>query len=322
MTPTTAAARVEARRCPACGQRVESPTAERCSLCGFGLGFTDRRATGDDATPYAKAYSLHEPGWRRMAEWVWFAGTNRLKHLALMRASAASRRFARINVLLVAIAFALLQSSRVGWRSVSGSRVAEATGSTMPTGQGWLHVAAAPRPLPPGTPDEAPVDLWWNPVHMVIGVVSAFAAALLLIWLAMIFIRVGVTAAHAAAFRREQRMTAAIHYGTAWGILLFFAGVGVFLRPIAYFGSIARWRWYPADRAFVLTGAVIAGFAVVMAWFWAARLGAGAPASTRGRVIAFYVVGAPLIAAAATAAWWLGLDTMYEHVFRALGVAF
>src|SRR3990172_1252135 len=117
-------------RCPACGQRVDPPDAARCPLCD--LNFGDNRVTGADVTPYAKAYAQGNPGWWTMCRWVWFAGSERLKHIALMRTSAAARRFAWINALWLALCIAGFQATRVGWRDVGASPVVEPSGSINP----------------------------------------------------------------------------------------------------------------------------------------------------------------------------------------------
>jgi len=257
-----------------------------------------------------------------MAEWVWYASGERLKHLTLMRASAASRQFAWLNILLLATGLGLFQATGVGWRWVTDSPTIEPTGSVDPSGEGWIHVAAAPRPFPPGQPAEMAVDLWWNPAQMVIVVVAAGLAGLLVLRLGLLLVRIGVRWAHAVSYRKEQRMTAAIHYSTAWGIPLCVAAVVVGLRPVSYVGTMERWSWCPLQEGFVLAAGVLAAFGMVMWWFWLWRLGASAPARTRGRVIAFFAVGAPLIVAVTTAAWWWGLQLLYNPLFTALDVQF
>lgn len=313
-------ARRKQPRCPACGQRFESSSDLRCSICGF--TFADDRITGADVTPYAKAYSLHEPGWRRMCEWSWFAGTERIKHLMLMRASAASRRFARINVLLLAFGLAMTQGARWGWRWVSNVAAIEETGSTQPLGTGWVHVAAAPRPLPAGQPGELFVDLWWNPIQGGIAWVMGLCAALLLIGLILGLLRWGVEKAHHDSYRGEQRMTAAFHYASAWYVPIVLGTAVVALRPIAYVGAMARWSWVPPDRGFVLSGAVLVGVGFVCWWFWLARLGSVSPAKTRGRVTGFLVAAVPALVAGFGGAWWLGLDWVYNRLFSALRLSF
>ena len=92
-------------RCSACGQVIESSEPSCCPLCGF--DFHDDRATGADVTPYAKAFALGDPGWARMCEWIWFAGWSRLKHMMLMRASAASRQFAFVGLVCLTLSLGL-----------------------------------------------------------------------------------------------------------------------------------------------------------------------------------------------------------------------
>ena len=308
------------RRCPACGQRFDAPSNLPCVVCGF--TFADDRTTGTDVTPYAKAYSLHEPGWRRMCEWIWYAGSERLKHLMLMRASAASRRFARVNFMLLAIGLALLQTTRMGWHWVTATAAIETTGSTQPAGNGWIHVAAAPRPLPVDQAVEIHVDLWWNPVQAGVATVTAWSVGLLALWLILSLTRWGAEQSHRGPFRGEQRMTAAFHYATAWHLPMVVGAMLVALRPIAYIGTMARWPWCPPDRVFVLSGAVFAGAGVIGWWFWLVRLGASAPAQTRGRILAFFAAGTPLAVAAGGVVWWWGLDRLYHPLFHAIGVSF
>lgn len=316
MTPT----RTSVRRCPACGQRLTPPVPSHCPLCSF--DFHDDRVTGQDVTPYARAYSFGQSGWQRMGEWVWFSGAERLKHLALMRSSAASRRFAWLNVLLLALGLSLFQGTQVGWRWVTQSAATESSGSTQPAGDGWIHVAAAPRPLPSNLAPEISVDLWWNPWQSCIAVLTSFAAGVLLLWLALYAVRAGVTRAHAPAYRGESRMSAAIHYGTAWVVPLFLATLVLGLSPVSYIGAMAQWSWYPPRRGLVIGAGVLAGFGAIMGWFWLARLGMAAPARTRRRVAGFFVLGASVIAAVSAAAWWRGLNWLHDLLFDALRLTF
>ena len=306
-----------ARRCPACGHRVTSPEATTCPLCQFDFG--DDRVTGVDLTPYAKAYASGTPSWRRMCEWVWFVTGKRFKHIALMRASAASRRFARVSILLLALALGLGTGAQMGWHWVT---LSPALGPTAPTGKGWLHVAAAPRPLPPGQKPEAPVDLWWNPEHAAIAGATAFLLARLLGSLLLILIRAGATKAHRPPYDNEQRMTAALHYSTAWCVPIVLGALVLAFRPIAFVGTMARWAWYPPDRMFILSGAVLGGFGAVLWWFWLIRLGATAPVRTQGRVVAFFSLAAPALTALAAGAWWYGQYRLYAPLFNALELSF
>ncbi len=307
-------------RCPACGQHLELPAPADCPLCGFGLG--DARATGDDVTPYANAYAVGARHYRGMCRWVWFAGWERLKHLALMRPSAASRRFARTNILLLALGIGIFELTQIGWRHVSGLPRLDPTISAQPVGDGWVHVAAAPRPLPPDVLPETYVDLWWNPVQAGIAAVSGIVVGLILMCLLLVLIRVGITRAHLPPYRSEQRMTAALHYSTAWGIPIVVAALLGGLRPLSLIGAMEQWPWYPPRGGFLLLAAVLAGSGVTLWWFWLIRLGATAPAKTRKRVITVFAVAAPLILLAAVAGWWWGLKLGHRHLFTLLRLNF
>ena len=307
-------------RCSACGQILESRMQSCCALCGF--DFEDVRVTGADVTPYAKAFELGEGGWATMCEWVWFAGWSRLKHMMLMRASAASRQFALVGLVCVTVSIGLYESTRVGWKLAGRSSAAEPTGSTDPEGNGWFHVAAASRPLTTDLASGAPVDLWWNPVHSVVAGVIAIVAGSLSVSFVLFLIRVATNMAHTSRYRGEQRLSAALHYGYAWAVPVILAALVMALRPISNFGMLAGWSWCPPQRTFEIAASVLAGFGLVMWWFWLVCIGNAAPKDTRARVVSFLAIGAPTIVMAATGGWWFGMDRLHALVFSSMGVQF
>lgn len=257
-----------------------------------------------------------------MCRWVYLAGTQRIKHLALMRASAASREFALFHVTLLAMALGLFQLTVSGWKWVTVSPAVEASGSVLPSGKGWLHAAAAPRPLPPGHPVEEPADLWWNAGHAALG----FAAGLILAWillrLVLVAIRAGVTKAHTPDLRPEERMTAAVHYGTAWFLPLVTACLISLLYIPAQISSLAEWSAQLPAAAVTVVAGVVTAAGLFAWWFWLVRLASAAPPRSRGRVMAFMMFGVPLIAALAAAAWWSALHFGLPPLFRAMNLTF
>ncbi len=321
MTKRLRKSRSRTRRCPACGQLMKPSSADGCPLCDFDFGRA-QPVTGADVTPFARTYADGEPGWRRMSEWIWFSGTGRIKHIALMQSSVASRRFAWLNVVLLAVALACVQQTWVGWRWVTASPALEPTGCIEPASEGWVRLASAPRPLPPGQAAESYVDLWWNPLQTAFAMGIALAGGMIALWLGLMLTRFGVSRAHAAAYRGEQRMTAALHYATAWMVPVALGGIVLGLRPIAYVGSMSQWTWSPPERLFVLSSGVLAGFGIVMGWFWLVRLGTASPARTRARVVFFFVLCAPVIVAGVAAGWWWGLSQLYPLLFLKLGLSF
>jgi hypothetical protein len=312
---TTSEVRFDALRCPACGQRFRAPFPERCTLCDFDFGFSRDAATGTDFTPYARAFAHGESGWRVMCTWVWLAGTARLKHLALMRMSAASARFCRANFLLLAGALTLVQATRIGWRTVCASPTVEPTGVVEPRGRGWLHLAAAPEEVRAALSPDKPVDLWWNPAQTIIGGVFAGLFALLLTWLVLLLIRFAVTRAHAPMYEAEGRMSAALHYGTAWVVPVVAGGLFFLLMPLHHIGVAERWSWHPSAQMIWVLAGILAGFGLMMWWFWLVRLGLTAPAEPRARVVTALIGGASVSVAAAAALWWFGVDLFCRIVF-------
>lgn len=307
-------------RCPACGQRLGGENPVSCPLCKFSFG--DARLTGDDATPYAHGFSRGAGGWGAMAVWVWLAGAERLKHLALMRASVASRRFARLSVTLVVMGATIALMSQIGWHRSPLFVVDAEAGQAKPVGDGWHHVVGRPRPLSADLPGDVPVDLWWNSFQALLGLGIGLPLVVLASWLTMTLLRAGVTRAHRANYRAEQRMTAGLHYSTAWGVPLFAGLMVMTLIPLARAAEIAGWTWCPPDEGVAVTAAVVGGFALVMWWVWLMRLGATAPAKTRARVLSFFAMGTPLIVAAIAAGWGFGTLALHRLLTSALRLTF
>lgn len=305
------------RRCAGCGQRLAEPLPTACPLCGFHFG--DTRPVGLDVSPYALAYSHGEHAWRAMAEWVWFAGTERIKHLALMQSSAASRRFACANTLLLSLAAGVFLATMVGGYEAPAS---SAVGRTTPGGFGWIMIASAPRPLPTDLPPELKVDLWWNLANSTLALAVGLVAGLLLLALTLSLIRAALLKAHDEKYRQERRMTAALHYSTAWLIPIAVAMLLVCITPLSIMGRINHWPWYPPREAILLASAVIAGLGIILWWFWLVRLGFTAPASCRSRVTLVAAVLAPTLAAAAAAGWWYGLSASLPLLFQTLRMDF
>ena len=305
------------QRCPACGQRLGPPSPTKCPLCSFDFG--DDRVTGADITPYAKTYARGMPGWIGMCEWFWFAGAERLKHVALARASAASRRFARINVFVMTLAFGIALATHVGWRFVSSSPAAEPSGAIEPVGSGWVLVAQAATPPPLGT---LPATLWWNPSQSAIALAATAASSVLLFWMVNTFSLLGVHMALAKPYRHEGRMSAAFHYSTSWGLLLAGAALITLLRPLAYMASLTGWALVPSDRGVLLAAGVVAGLGGALWWFSLVRMGALGPLRTRARLASGLAIVPPVLATGAVLAFWHGSLYALPIVFRALRIQF
>lgn len=307
-------------RCPACGQRLADPAAVACPLCEFSFG--DSRVTNDDATPYALAYSRAVPGWKAMLEWVWLAGAGRLKHLALMRASVASRRFARLNLALIVFGLTVVYVTQVGFHRARLDVTPSGLAAGSPTGDGWHRVAGLPRPLPADLEPGAATDVWWSSLQFLLGLAIAVPVAMGVVLLGMALLRWGVSQAHHESYRAEQRMSAGLHYSTAWALPVFVGAMVTALRPLAGIGEVARWSWCPPVEGVVLTAAVVAGFGLVMWWIWLVRLGATAPARTRTRVLTFLAGGLPLLVTGLAAGAWFGATLLQDVLAGALRLTF
>jgi hypothetical protein len=156
----------------------------------------------------------------------------------------------------------------------------------------------------------------------VIATVAGLLFALLLMFLVVSLLRGGAELAHSKGFRGEQRMAAAILYSSAWCVPAIVGSLIASLRPVSYIGTAAGWSWYPPERVFVITAGVLAGFAVIMWWFWLLRLGGTAPPATRGRVTTFFALVPPVAVAGAAYCWWFGLERLYGPLFERLNMSF
>ncbi len=321
------AATAKVVRCAACGQLLDDPTPPQCPLCNASLAAGDVDA-GADVTPYSKAYARGRSAWRSMNEWVWFAGWQRLKHLALMRSSAASRSFVRINIFLLASCLIIFEASQTGWR-VETREVAEVTEVTEsaaapaapePTGGGWLRLTESPTMQQPAGKTRLRRELWWNPIQSGFAAVHAFVLGLIACLIGLRLLHVGIMRAHDSDHGHRQQMTAALRYSTAWVVPVALATLVAALRPIALAGEVRQWSWSPSRQGFELSAAVLASFGFFMWWFWLIRLGTTATGKTRGSVIFFMVVGVPLITGIVGLGWYYGVEALNSALFQFMNV--
>lgn len=314
----TRAGRSKVSRCPDCGQRLDEDPPIKCSLCG--LEFGDSRSTSDDHTPYADAYSREEPGWWRMCAWVYGARAMRVKHLGLMRASMASRYFARVNVVLMSFALGVVALTEYGWRK--NEAVSVSVVKADPSGAGWFRLAREASKATGSASPDFEFELWWNPARAIIATGFGVGLGWLFLTLLLHLMRSGVTLAHQRAYRHEQRMTAAINYGTAWFAPMLLAACVVGLRPLCFVGTVKGWAWAPADSSMLLVAGVLGGFGAAMWWFWLVRLGAAAPPSSRGAVTGFLSLGVPALSVVCILGWWHALRFVSTSLNGALNLDF
>jgi len=315
--------RADYRRCPACGQRLDPPAPERCPLCDY--RFTTNTSTSDDGTPYAAAYADGRPGWWAMVRWVYAAREIRLKHLALMRVSAASKHFARASVLWASVGLACLEWTRLGW-SWTGERAASsltssslAPSSPRPLGNGWFHLVSSPAGNAETVPGRA-TELWWNAAQALIAAPLSMVLGLVTGLLLLVIIRTLVVWAHGPPFRSERRMGAALCYSLAWIVPLLAASAIVALRPLAYVGAVAHWFWYPPQPVIDGMAGVAAIGGLVLWWFWLFRMAMTAPAITRTRVVIATALAVPMLVAATGVGWYVGFPKLCGAIFRAFGL--
>lgn len=305
-------------RCSACGHPVDGPPP-RCPLCGSSL--LEKDEDGADVTPYAEGFARDLPARGRMNRWVWFAGWQRLKHLALMRASAASRAFARANVFLLAGCLAVFAFTDVGWRIEPATTVLSSAGQAEHHA-GWFRLVGTGAQGGTANATDRSSNLWWSPIQSGFAAVHGFIFGLIAVVLAMWLLRVSTAAACGRSTPDRQRMTAALHYATAWIVPLIPATIVVSLRPLACIGEAGRWSWCPSAYGLELAAAGVGVFAFVMWWFWLFRIGATAAARIRGRVGFYFAVGPPAIVVLTGFAWYIAVDAVNQMMFRVMRIIF
>ncbi|HEY3243515.1 MAG TPA: hypothetical protein VGM03_09205 [Phycisphaerae bacterium] len=283
--------------CPRCGKRPVKLVDGRCAACGHVA--RDQPVTSEDTTLYAQRQTGGRGGWWAMAIWIFTAGTARIKYLALIRASRASRRFVRVAALWIGLCGASFAATHVGWRLVTDVPAAAVMGQHVrPVGDGWHLVSSRP-PAPEVDVQHAePTHLWWNALSSLIAGGVGLVVALALVWVFVGLLRRFTERALRPPHRGQQRLSAAIHYDFAWAAWLLPVALVLALLPLGYVRQVQRAAPYPPLDALYAIAAVIAAIALLMGWFTLIRIGATAPAASRARVVTLFALWTPLLAAA------------------------
>jgi len=298
-------------RCPACGHRLTELVHGCCPLCDYVIA--DEPVTNADHSPYAESEHFGRKAWWAMCTWVWGAGAGRLAHLGLMRPSPASRRFGRINLLLLALVVAVCGLTLSGWHAVEIVPDAPDNAPQSPSGKGWYELAS----LPAGTPigHSGPrriIAWWWNPPQALIGAALAFLAALILMAVLMAILRLGLERSLKRRYRKQGRLAAALSYATAWSLPLIPAGLILALLPVCRLVAVADWPVQPPETIVYGLAAAMALLGVFMWWFGLLRLAATVPVRSRRKAAALCGLWMPLIAAALIAGSVWGLSLLHD----------
>ena len=225
-----------ARRCPACGQPLKRAADGRCGLCG--LQVDERPITSEDATPFAKPVENASESASAMCRWVFSASAERISHLGLMRASESSRRFARGSLLYFALAAAVWQFQAAGWKLLKPHLLTDAE-AMQPAGDGWLLVAESDSQV--AAIQKRPSALWWNPAAAAIVVTACFCIQLLagLLWSHWLYL--GSQGCLPTAQRNHDRLSCALHYGTAWVRPAALTLLLLVFKPLADVAWVKNW---------------------------------------------------------------------------------
>ena len=301
------------QRCPACGEPLKTiPEDGLCPLCEARVADVEASPVGDDITPFSKAAQRNMKSWWGMCKWIYTAGSQRLAHLSLMKASPASRGFAKRSLLLFALAGALLSFSRDGWFVVTQNPLVPSLSTKAPDTVGWLQVAVSGR-IEHLLPIPIPTEIWWSPLISLIGVVLTFAGGLIAGRLIYVLGKALIEFGFHEKFRRQKRMSAALQYSFAWLVPLVAAAVLENLYIIGRFSDVGRWPVQIAVSVHLIPDVLLAAFGVFTWWFMLVRLANATPVKTRSRLTAHMGVYVPLLGIVITVGWLVG--THYGLIF-------
>ncbi|NOX59904.1 MAG: hypothetical protein GXP29_13750 [Planctomycetes bacterium] len=275
----------------------------------------------DDHTPYAVAREEGTRGFLTMCRWVWRSGKNRLAHLCLTRPSIHSRRFARINILLFAIAVMFCIFANASLHAVRRGPGIEGESAT-PTGKGWwqaVECADASGRIRPSniTVSSVWINAPWAAVAGCIGLVSVLILGMVLMAL------VGSRAQRSVHLddRVEPRLRAGIHYSTAWLVFLTLAALILCVRPLAVMKEVAGWPIIPKPLFVDATALLVGLMGLMLWWFWLIRLGGTVPERSRQSVTRFFVLWGPLTVAVLVGVAAYGLYLVAENLPHRLGLS-
>lgn len=300
--------------CRNCGKTVAVPIKGRCAYCGERLDDPD--VTSDDHTPYAEAVAAGTRGHRKMRRWVYRANKQRLAHLALLRPSRASRRFARINVFNLSAALALAVFFHSGWHNEKLRTPAALAEAAAPQGKGWWQaIDAASRARETGDL----LAVWWNPAWALLSAAATFALAAIVMSVLIAVVSRGAAGALHGAQQGSTRLRCAVQYSTAWLHWLALAAVITALIPLARLADQAGWGRFPIP-ILQIAAVILALIGLLMWWLWGVRLAQTTQPETRRSVVRFFLLWAPLWSAAIMAGTVYGLWRATDPLARILNL--
>jgi hypothetical protein len=294
--------------CPHCGQPFTQLIDGRCPSCGERVANAD--VTSDDNTPYAQALAEGRHGWRGMCRWVYTANKKRLTHLGLMRASRYSRRFGRVNLILLALCVGFAVFANLGWHQVVPAPGLLAA-SPAPEGKGWLKAFDT---IDVDGPEKA-VALWWNlPWATVAGV-----AAFLIAWIVgqVLIGIVGRGAQRSLGSGAAHRLRCAVHYSTAWALLLSAAALTLALVPLGQVLEVLGWARLP-ELVYRVPAVLLAVTGALVWYLWLVRLAQTTPPEGRPPAVRYMLLRVPVIVLVIVGGTvygcWVGADGLMRQL--------
>ncbi len=303
--------------CPSCDNPMMSTPDNKCPLCGFALDALE--IVSDDSTPYAEAATR---SYLKMMGWVIFAGSYRLSHVARMRRSRSSLRFAALSLGMLGLAGALAVLPTHGWKPIEDRGASYPQGYPEPAGNGWQLVGKLPRPPGLATGELIMVRLWWNPGLWAASIIVNFAGAFALGWLLMWWVTVRSNRALLPEYRDEKRFTAGIDYCTAHLPILLLAAAIYGSSLLQVLARFQQWDVHWPAYYHTVPACLLGGFGLFAIWFWLLRMAHTAPPATSARAGRYFGLWAPLFAVVLFGGWIVGQHYAMPFIARLLHLNF
>lgn len=303
--------------CPFCTNPLLNPAQSMCPMCGAILSIPE--AVSDDCTPYTDKTRRSYP---KMMWWVLTAGSYRLGHIARMRRSRSSSRFALLSLLQLALACTLWTAPSHGWERIESRGSGLSDEYPQPKGEGWKLIGMAPWARDRVGGAAVLVRLWWNPGLWGITLAITFVATLLVGRFVLWWIRIRSNRALKAPYRDEGRFTAAIDYWTAHVPPLVLAGLFYGASLLQSLGRIRGWELQWPRAVHVVPAYLIAGLTLFLMCFWLVRMAHTSPPETAARVSRYFGLWAPLAASTIMGGWLVGRHYALVFLSQCWGMSF
>jgi len=255
-----------------------------------------------------------------MCRWTFAASNARLSYLSLVRLSPASRRFARNNLLLFALAATCLQLTHAGWQRILATGPEDTDRTADIRTAGWYELGTSELDPSASNNTGRSFNIRWNPAITFTTAAVTFFVALVIGWWWLRWVDWGAQAALGRSRREEGRLSCALRYSTAWLVPVCAPAMLILLRPLWYLNEARGWNLFPQTIVLYLPVVIVTALGMILWWLWLIRLSLTVPLQVRTRVLIWYTMAAPVLGIALVGGAGYGLHRGSTELFAALGM--